>query len=95
MEASPTFNNTEANTEQLVQDLMMRSEIAHAESITAHPISKDVDVLARGTNIPSHGTLLYPDTVMKNGTENLVRDDTIDETIVEAKIHNAETVAEI
>ena len=73
MEASYTVN-TDSNTEQLVQNLVMRAEIVHTESTTVHQISKDTNVPSHDTYVPSHGTVLSTDTVMKNGTEKLVRD---------------------
>ena len=52
MEVSHTVNITEA---QLVQSLVKCDKTVHTESTTAQTISKDTDV-------PSHGTALYPET---------------------------------
>ena len=35
----------------------------------------------RCSNVPSHSRVLYPDTEMKNGTENLLQDRKIDSTV--------------
>ena len=97
-EESSTVNITETNAEQLVQRLVMCDINVLTESTTAQTISNDTDV-------PSHGTVLYTDTDMKNGTDNLERDDaSVDamhvdlssaDTDVEDKVHKAETVSEL
>ena len=47
----------------------MCDEIGHTESTTAHHVSKDAEVLSHGTDVPSHGIVLYTETVMKNATQ--------------------------
>ena len=88
-----------------MQNLVICNGIVHTESTTAHQVSKDTDVPTHGTDVPSHSKVLYTDTVMKNGTENLLQDKKIDsavfidltsaDTDVEDIIHNAETTGEI
>ena len=59
IEAASSVNNPEANTEQLVQNLVICNAKVHTESTTAHQISKDTDVPTHGTDVPSHGTEIF------------------------------------